>query len=99
MEASDASPLDDIEGLPLLPTETVESFGRTLVVAPHADDESLGCGGTIATMCARGLPVHVLFVSDSAGSHPNSRDYPEARLRELREQEAGDALAALGAAP
>lgn len=100
MEASDSEahsgPLGDVERLPLLAAETVTSFGRTLVVAPHQDDESLGCGGTIALLCARRLPVHVLFVSDGAGSHPNSRTYPMARLIEVREREARAALAALG---
>ena len=90
------SPLAAPEALPLLPPTSVESFGPTLVVAPHPDDESLGCGGTIALMARAGLPVHVLFVSDGTGSHRDSPTYPPERLRALRETEAREALARLG---
>ncbi|HEU5320715.1 MAG TPA: PIG-L family deacetylase, partial [Methylomirabilota bacterium] len=36
---------------------------RVLVVAPHADDEVLGVGGTIARFAAQGDDVHVLVAS------------------------------------
>lgn len=35
-----------------------------LVIAPHADDETLGCGGTILRHKARGDNVHWLLVTD-----------------------------------
>lgn len=91
--------LADLHAMPLLPPETVHSWGNTLVIAPHPDDESLGCGGAIALLSLRDLPISVLFISDGTGSHPNSRKYPPPVLRDLRETEAGAALAALGAAP
>ena len=47
-----------------------------LILAPHPDDESLGCGGLIAEACARGRPPAVIIVSDGTGSHPLSREYP-----------------------
>lgn len=68
------------------------SLDRTLVLAPHPDDESLGCGGTLAILRKAGYPVHVVFVSDGTLSHPNSPSYPAERLRDLREQEARQAL-------
>ena len=34
---------------------------RVLVMAPHPDDESLGCGGIIQTAVARHIPVRVVF--------------------------------------
>jgi len=71
-------------------------LGPTMVVAPHADDESLGCGGAIALLVDLGIEVSVAFVSDGTKSHPNSRRYPPDDLRALREGEAKAALAALG---
>lgn len=68
------------------------SLGPTLVLAPHPDDESLGCGGTLALLRGAGYPVHVVFVSDGTLSHPNSPSYPAERLRDLREKEAREAL-------
>ena len=38
--------------------------GGALVLAPHPDDESLGCGGLIAACAAEGRPVRVVVVSD-----------------------------------
>ncbi|MBT2134058.1 PIG-L family deacetylase [Croceibacterium sp. LX-88] len=37
----------------------LKHFGRVLVIAPHPDDEILGCGGTIARLSAEGQEVHV----------------------------------------
>ncbi len=76
--------------------EGLESWGTTLVVAPHPDDESLGCGGAIALLRQRGQAVSVLFVSDGSMSHPNSKRYPPQVRRDLREQEAQTALKILG---
>lgn len=39
-----------------------------LAVAAHADDEVLGCGGTLARHAAEGDRVHVLFLADGVGS-------------------------------
>jgi LmbE family N-acetylglucosaminyl deacetylase len=39
---------------------------QILVIAPHADDEVLGCGGTIARHAASGDQVHVLVVTQGA---------------------------------
>lgn len=37
-----------------------------LVLAPHPDDEVLGCGGLVAALLDAGVPVHVVVVSDGA---------------------------------
>jgi LmbE family N-acetylglucosaminyl deacetylase len=70
--------------------------GRALVLAPHPDDESLGCGGLIAAACAAGEPPIVAVLTDGAGSHPKSRAYPPERLRATREAETLAAVACLG---
>ena len=72
------------------------SPGTALIVAPHPDDESLGCGGFIAESCSRGRPPAVVIMTDGTASHPNSLTYPMDRLRALRERETVNALSALG---
>jgi LmbE family N-acetylglucosaminyl deacetylase len=49
---------------------------RILVVAPHPDDEALGCGGTMMQHVAIGDSVHVLTVTDGGRSRAGhlSRD-------------------------
>lgn len=66
-----------------------------LVVAAHPDDETLGAGGLIAECASRGIPVHVVIVTDGAASHPRSA-IPAEELVELRAREARSALDALG---
>jgi LmbE family N-acetylglucosaminyl deacetylase len=55
-----------------------------MVVAPHPDDESLGCGLAVLGKRAQGLDVRIVFVSDGGASHPEtviSRDELVARRR------------------
>jgi LmbE family N-acetylglucosaminyl deacetylase len=70
---------------------------RVLVIAPHMDDESLGCGLLLATH-PRKDQAHVLIVTDGslspAAPLPNGNE--ARRLAAVREQEARDALAVLG---
>lgn len=69
-----------------------------LVVAPHPDDESLGCGGLLAALAEAGASIGVLFVTDGGASHPRSQAWPRQRLAMRRAGEAATALEALGAA-
>jgi LmbE family N-acetylglucosaminyl deacetylase/ubiquinone/menaquinone biosynthesis C-methylase UbiE len=71
-------------------------MGSMLIIAPHQDDESLGCGGTIALATNAGIDVHVIFVTDGSLSHPSSNRYPRVKLVRLREKEAIKALLILG---
>ena len=73
--------------------------GCALVLAPHPDDESLGCGGMIARCCAEAQPPLVVVLTDGVGSHPRSRTHPPDRLRSVREAETLAAVACLGLAP
>lgn len=90
-----ASPLSNPMLLPLRSVHTIATRAA-LVVAPHPDDETLGCGGAIALLRAWNCPVQVLVMSDGALSHPRSLKYPAPRLRALRQAETLEALAVLG---
>ena len=82
--------------LPLVDIESIFGHGRTLILAPHPDDESLGCGGMISELCRIGRPPLVVVLTDGTGSHPDSSRVSGQALRRLREREAGDALWRLG---
>lgn len=88
-----------LEAAPLVPFDDVVGEGGIVVVAPHPDDESLGCGGLIAAAVRARRPVRLVVLSDGCGSHAASRLFPPAKLRALREQETLDAAAILGLAP
>lgn len=82
-----------------LPVGTIGDLAQgrgLLVVAPHPDDESLGCGGALALAGRLGLRTGVVVLSDGSGSHPGSRAWPAERLAALREREALCACATLG---
>jgi LmbE family N-acetylglucosaminyl deacetylase len=85
-----------LSSLPLLDLDQISPNGTSMVVAPHPDDESLGCGGFIAESCARGRPPVIVVMTDGTASHPSSPSYPADRLRALRERETSAALAILG---
>jgi LmbE family N-acetylglucosaminyl deacetylase len=67
-----------------------------VVVAPHQDDETLGCGGIIARTRNEGLPVHVVFITDGSASHPGHPRLGPPAIAALRRQEAMQAMAYLG---
>jgi LmbE family N-acetylglucosaminyl deacetylase len=73
--------------------------GTCVVLAPHPDDESLGCGGLIAACCADNRMPLVAILTDGAASHPQSRACPPARMRVVRQREAHQAVAHLGVRP
>lgn len=65
----------------------------TLILAPHPDDETLGCGGLAIQCCARGRPPLIVAVTDGAASHPAC---PPDRLAALRAAELRAAARILG---
>lgn len=67
-------------------TERVRA-ASALVLAPHYDDEVLGCGGLIAELAAAGAVVRILFLTDSSGGAEVETDR-EAYGRRRREEAA-----------
>ena len=84
------------DALPVGGLDALVGAGGLVIVAPHPDDESLGCGGLIAAARAAGRSVRLVVISDGCGSHTRSRLYPPERLRTLREAETLRAVAVLG---
>ena len=66
-----------------------------VIIAPHPDDETLGCGGVACKKIAAGAEVRFVFVTDGAASHV--RQVGAEALRRMRAREALDAAARLGA--
>jgi LmbE family N-acetylglucosaminyl deacetylase len=62
--------------------------GSVLVLAPHPDDESLGCGGAIVLHCRQGDRVKIVFATDGGAGDPQgyfaNYDYRELRRDEAR---------------
>ncbi|MFC0201209.1 PIG-L deacetylase family protein [Paracoccus rhizosphaerae] len=67
-----------------------------VVLAPHPDDETLGCGALLAEAAALGVDCRVICVTDGHRSHPGSVLWPKPRLVAQRRKELADAMARLG---
>jgi LmbE family N-acetylglucosaminyl deacetylase len=68
----------------------------TIVFAPHQDDETIACGGTISAKRALGAPVRIVFMTDGATSHARFMDAQD--LVQIRNVEALEAVRVLGIA-
>ena len=77
----------------LLPFEASTLLGeKLLVLAPHPDDEVIGCGGLIALHVAEKRPVKVVILTDGAAADPAG----EQELVRRRREETLAGLAILG---
>jgi LmbE family N-acetylglucosaminyl deacetylase len=73
--------------------------GSALVVAPHPDDETFGCGGAVALLARAGAALDVAFVTDGAASHPGHPRVAPGALAARRRAEARQATQILGVDP
>lgn len=73
--------------------------GRCVIIAPHQDDEVLGCAGLIHAHRQAGRPVDVVYVTDGAASHRGHPTLAPADVAPMRRSEATAALRPLGVAP
>lgn len=71
---------------------------RVVVLAPHMDDEVIGCGGTLAQHVACGAEVTVVFLTDGrhGGKLSSGEDKDGDGITSSRKREAERALAELG---
>lgn len=72
------------------------TLGRVLVVAPHPDDESLGCGGTIARLTRLRMDVRIAVVTDGRASHPGHPIHDPDQIAAMRRGEVELAAMRLG---
>lgn len=67
---------------------------NVLVIAPHPDDESIGCGGVICLHAARGDRVEIIFLTSG---ELGLKHLPREQAWQIRECEANSAAKILGA--
>jgi LmbE family N-acetylglucosaminyl deacetylase len=85
-----------LENLPEATFETLVGDRTIFIIAPHPDDESMGCGGLLAWAATHGRRVEILFLTDGEASHPGSAVVPAIQLGKIRMREAIDAATHLG---
>ncbi len=80
----------------LRPIRIKPPFGDAmLVIAPHQDDEIIGCGGALALQVRSRRPAFVVVLHDGADEHA-SVGLGRGELSQLRNEESRRAAAALG---
>lgn len=68
---------------------------RAVIVAAHPDDETLGAGGLIAHLAARGVVIDVVVATAGEASHPKSTTLTPTELGQRRATEVRAAVHAL----
>ncbi len=88
-----------LDALPVIAPEILVPEGyRAVILAPHADEKSLGLGGLIARLVALGRPMLLIAATDGPAAPAGAgRARPEPRLLD-RQQEALRALRPTGRA-
>lgn len=76
--------------------EKISNKRRTLILAPHPDDEVMGCGGLIQRLSQQGNPPHVIILSGGGKSHAGCCGIEEDLLTAERRSAARRILSNLG---
>lgn len=70
--------------------------GTTLIIAPHPDDEALGCGGLIARLVSQGNAPHVAILSGGGASLRSRADFAPEVVMAARRRLTLDSARGLG---
>lgn len=85
--------LNRLQQLRSRPVSQSELSASAIVFAPHQDDETLGCGGTVLRKTDAGADLHIAFLTDGSGSHAQRMDKQQlANLRSAEARAAGEML-------
>src|SRR5262245_15665484 len=79
-----------------IPQRNITS-AAALIVAPHPDDETFGCGGLIRTKVLQGIPLRVVLLTDGEAVGSGFCESPETVIA-ARKREALEACLRLGVA-
>ncbi|MBM7061894.1 PIG-L family deacetylase [Pseudomonas sp. UL073] len=81
---------------PISAAELVGEHQRAVIVAPHPDDEVLGCGGLLQRLVGLKRRLMLISVTDGSAAYPGSLRWSAERLSIIRPQESTEALRRLG---
>lgn len=76
--------------------EQLNKHRHLLLLAPHQDDETLGCAGLIQRFRELGTKIHLAFLTDGSMSHPHSPLFDSSDRTQIRNEEAVEAARRLG---
>lgn len=72
--------------------QIIPQHARVCIIAPHPDDEILGCAGLIQHLDQCGYQMVLIAVTNGTASHPNSLQYSQSNLNQIRPNETREAL-------
>lgn len=75
---------------------SINISGTTLIIAPHPDDEVIGCGGLIARLVGEGKTPHIIIMTGGEGSHENCCSTSADEIIKARRNLTRKALSILG---
>lgn len=55
-----------------------------VIIAPHPDDEVIGCAGLIQTLIEQGIPPHVIILTGGEGAHRECCDVDKYEIKKER---------------
>ena len=75
---------------------TILSGSKVLIVAPHPDDEIIGCAGLMQSLLKAGKEVHIVILTGGEGSHKGCCSKSNSELIEARRDLAAKANKQIG---